>query len=139
MMKKSLLMAALIAAPSLTFAGGMGNMNYSDMMKNANAATPMMSPTDFGSTENPANIVESREVTGSNDENYVRYSFGFIPQSYWNQYLDLGDANGLVELEEYLGETEREVYQAGEDGDREAERQERARNKALRLRATYGN
>jgi len=136
MMKKTLLLAALIAAPTMTFAGGAGNSSYSDMLDRAQ--TPTMAPTDFGSTENPINIAESRDVTGSENDNYVRYGFGFIPQSYWNQYIDLGDANGLVELEEYLGETERQVYQAGEDGDREAERQERAKNKALRLRSTYG-
>ncbi len=137
-MNKTLLMAALLAAPSLTFAGGMGNMSYSDMMNRAQSGTTTVNAPSFGSTEDPASILESREVTGSENEDYVRYSFGYIPNSYWDQYLDLGDVNGFVELEEYLGETEREVYTAGEDSEREAERQERARNKALRLRSTYG-
>lgn len=143
MMKKTILMAVLIAAPTLTFAGGMGNANYSSMMNNAQttsapaAVAPATTSSDFGSTENPSNIVESRQVSGSESDNYVRYSFGFIPKSYWDQYVDLGDVNGLIELEEYLGETEREIYSAGEDIDREAERQTRARNKALRLRSAY--
>ena len=131
-MKKFVIMGALLVAPTLTFAGGAGSMAYSDMADRAGSS-------NFGSSEDPNNILNSREAIGSENDNYVRYSFSFIPQSYWETQtgINLSDPNGFIELEEYFGETERQTYSWGEDIDREAERQERAKNKALRLRSIY--
>ncbi len=142
-MKKTVLMAALLAAPTITFAGGGGHMGYQDMMDRAmnHSNVAPAAANEFGSSEDPASIVESRQISGSENENYVRYSFSFIPQSYWEEVsgYDLSDVNGLIELEEYLGETRREVFTPGEDLNREDDRQERAKNKALRLRSITGN
>lgn len=135
-MKKTILMGALLAVPTLTFAGGYGSTtSYAP-------STSAAAPSSFvGSSEDPLNALEARAVTGSSNDNYVRYNYGFIPRSYWEETLgtDLNDVNGYIELEEYLGETRRESFAApGEDLDREDERQERAKNKALRLRAILG-
>ena len=132
-MKKTIIMSALLAAPTLTFAGGYGSM--------ALPSTGAAAPANYGSSEDPANAVQARAVTGSENSNYLQYDYDFIPRSYWQEVtgMDMNDVNGYIELEEYLGETRRETYAApGEDLDREDERQERARNKALRLRALMG-
>lgn len=139
-MKKTIILSALLAAPTLTFAGGYGNMT----LPSTGAAAPMTTskaPMNYGSSEDPANALESRAVTGSENDNYLQFNYGFIPQSYWEEVtgMDLSNTNGYVDLEEYLGETRRETFQApGEDLNREDERQARARNKALRLRAIMG-
>lgn len=102
--------------------------------------TPMAATTDFGSTENPLNAIEARAISGTENDNYLRDNYQFIPSSFWaNQGIDQNNANGYVELEEYLGETRREQFAApGDDLSREDERQVRARNKALRLRSILG-
>jgi hypothetical protein len=142
-MKKTIILSALLVAPTLTFAGGYGAMTLpstgaaSTMAPMTMAETPM----NFGSSEDPANAIEARAVTGSPNDNYLRFNYGFIPQSYWEEItgMDLDNSNGFVELEEYLGETRRETFQnPGEDLSREDERQERAKNKALRLRGVMG-
>lgn len=136
-MKKTIILSALLAAPTLTFAGGYGSMT----LPSTGAAAPMTTNANYGSSEDPANALEARAVTGSENDNYLQFNYGFIPQSYWEEVtgIDLNNANGYVELEEYLGETRREAFEApGEDLDREDERQERAKNKALRLRAIMG-
>ena len=101
---------------------------------------PMAATTDFGSTENPLNAIEARAISGTENDNYLRDNYQFIPSSFWaNQGIDQNNANGYVELEEYLGETRREQFAApGDDLSREDERQVRARNKALRLRSILG-
>jgi|GEM_PF-5762100 len=138
-MKKTILMGALLVAPTLTFAGGYGNTDWSSA-----STTPAVTTTSnasFGSSEDPANAIQARAVTGSENDNYARYNYGFIPNSYWVETLgtDVNDVNGYIELEEYLGETRRETFaEGGEDLDREDERQERAKNKALRLRSILG-
>ncbi len=138
-MKKTIILSALLAAPTLTFAGGYGSMTLP-----STGAAPMSSTEgsmNYGSSEDPANALEARAVTGSENDNYLQFNYGFIPQSYWEEVtgMDLSNTNGFVELEEYLGETRREAFEApGEDLDREDERQERAKNKALRLRAIMG-
>lgn len=136
-MKKTILMGALLAVPTITFAGGYGTADW-----NTGTSAPIAAPAAFtGSSEDPANALASRQVSGSENDNYLRYNYGFIPKSYWEEVsgVDLDDVNGFIELEEYLGETRRETFApAGEDLDREDERQERAKNKALRLRAILG-
>lgn len=138
-MKKTILMGALLVAPTMTFAGGYGAADW-----NTNAAMPTttaVSPVNFGSSEDPINVLESRQNIGTENDQYLQYTASFIPRSYWQEQLgnDLSDQNGMIELEEYLGETRRESFaEGGEDLDREDERQERARNKALRLRAILG-
>lgn len=135
-MKKTIIMSALLAAPTLTFAGGYGSMALPSTGASSDPA-----PINYGSSEDPANALESRAVTGSENDNYLQYNYDFIPRSYWQEVtgMDLDDVNGYVELEEYLGETRRETFaEAGEDLDREDERQSRAKNKALRLRALMG-
>ena len=139
-MKKTILMGALLAAPTLTFAGGYGAADW-NMSDSAAPATTVASPASFGSSEDPINVLESRQNIGSENDRYLQYTASFIPRSYWQEQLgtDLSDQNGMIELEEYLGETRRESFaEGGEDLDREDERQERAKNKALRLRAILG-
>ncbi len=140
-MKKTILMGALLAAPTLTFAGGYGTMTLPST--GAAAPAPTISAEvlpEFGSTENPLNALESRAVTGTENDNYLQQNYQFIPSNFWQNAGMQGDnANGYVELEEYLGETSRERFEEpGADLNREDERQERAKNKALRLRAIMG-
>ncbi len=138
-MKKTIILSALLAAPTLTFAGGYGAMTLPSTGAAKTMETPAM--VNFGSSEDPANAIEARAVTGSENDNYLRSNYGFIPQSYWREVTgrDINTSNGYVELEEYLGETRRETFEdAGEDLDREDERQSRAKNKALRLRSVMG-
>ena len=137
-MKKTIILSALLAAPTLTFAGGYGAMT---LPSTGAASMPTVEAVDFGSSEDPMNALKARAVTGSENDNHLRFNYGFIPQSYWEEVtgMDLSNSNGYVELEEYLGETRRETFaEAGEDLDREDERQERAKNKALRLRSVMG-
>lgn len=138
-MKKTIILSALLAAPTLTFAGGYGSMT----LPSTGATAPMSvsQSSNFGSSEDPANALEARAVTGSENNNYLQFNYGFIPKSYWEEVtgMNLSSSNGSVELEEYLGETRRETFQTpGQDLNREDERQTRARNKALRLRAIMG-
>lgn len=145
-MKKTIILSALLVAPTLTFAGGYGSMTLPSTGASS-MDTPMTTTTeaevrmDFGSTEDPSNALESRAVTGSENDNYLKFNYGFIPQSYWEEVtgMQMDSSNGYVELEEYLGETRRESFsESGDDLNREDERQERARNKALRLRSVLG-
>ena len=137
-------MGALLAVPTLSFAGGYSHTNWKSATTTTTPAavtTTTTSNTYFGSSEDPANAIQARSVTGSENDNYARYNYGFIPNSYWVETLgaDVADVNGTLELEEYLGETRRESFaEGGEDLDREDERQDRAKNKALRLRAIMG-
>ena len=141
-MKKTIILSALLIAPTLTFAGGYGNMSLPSTGAAAPSTVmaPMAATTDFGSTENPLNAIEARAISGTENDNYLRDNYQFIPSSFWaNQGIDQNNANGYVELEEYLGETRREQFAApGDDLSREDERQVRARNKALRLRSILG-
>jgi hypothetical protein len=141
-MKKTILMGALLAAPTLTFAGGYGSMTLpSTGAATSMTPTPVITAevrTDFGSSENPVNAIEAR--TGTENDNYLEANYRFIPNSFWAQAgMDRSSSNGYIELEEYLGETSREQYiEPGADLSREDERQVRARNKALRLRSIMG-
>ncbi len=141
-MKKTIILSALLVAPTLTFAGGYGNMTLPSTQAAAPATitAPMPVTTDLGSTENPLSAIQARAVSGTENDNYLRDNYQFIPSSFWaNQGIDENNTNGYVELEEYLGETQREQFAApGEDLSREDERQARARNKALRLRSILG-
>lgn len=146
-MKKTILMGALLAAPTLTFAGGYGSMALPSTGAASNhthttTSVPVINVEafeDFGSSENPINALEARTVTGTENDNYLQNNYRFIPQSFWEEVgMERSSANGYIELEEYLGETRRELFESGEDLSREDERQERARNKALRLRSIMG-
>lgn len=147
-MKKTILMGALLAAPTLTFAGGYGAMTLPSTGATANnTPTVTSAPSitveafeNFGSSENPANALEARTVTGTENDNYLKNNYRFIPQSFWEEAgMEKSSTNGYIELEEYLGETKREQYATpGKDLSREGERQTRARNKALRLRSVLG-
>lgn len=125
-MKTTSLMLGLLVLPGVTLAGGMGNLS----LYNSNSAA---APAAI-SSENPVSILESRNGADANAD-LLRYSFGYIPNSFWASYGgNLQDINGFVEAEEYFGETRRAQYDAGEYLNREDERQTRAQNKALRLR-----
>lgn len=139
-MKKTIILSALLVAPTLTFAGGYGNMTLPSTGAATMAPMAITEVQNFGSTENPLNAIEARAVTGSENDNYLRQNYQFIPNSFWaSQGFQENTSNGYVELEEYLGETQREQFAApGEDLSREDERQARARNKALRLRSILG-
>ena len=147
-MKKTIILSALLVAPTLTFAGGYGNMT---LPSTGASMTPSMTMTpmapmavelegEFGSSENPLNAIEARAVTGTENDNFLQRNYRFIPSTFWEtQGMSMDNGNGYIELEEYLGETQREQYaEPGADLSREDERQVRARNKALRLRAIMG-
>ncbi|NCP66716.1 hypothetical protein GW756_00220 [bacterium] len=146
-MKKTILMGALLAAPTLTFAGGYGAMTLPSTGAASMTPTVTVAPameveaeTEFGSSENPINAIEARTVTGTENDNYLDENYQFIPTSFWEEAgMESNGANGFIELEEYLGETSRERYEEpGADLSREDERQAKARNKALRLRSVMG-
>ncbi len=153
---KNLLLTFALILPGLTFAGGAGNTQYADLYERAKSAqesnasegkenaTPTQKVesaenTDFGSTEDPTNILESRAVTGSNNENYMKYSYSFISSTYWDSKKGItnDNINGFIELEEYFGQTDRQDFVTQADVSRERERQQRARAKALRLQSLY--
>ena len=143
---KKLLLTGLVVLPGLTFAGGTGNVQSLDMYeraKNAQTQTKTQPTTNtvtsFGSTEAPKSILASRKVTGSTNENYMKYSFDLIPETYWKKQSPeiLDEVNGFIELEEYFGQTNRADFEDTTDSARENERQQRAQAKALRLRTLY--
>lgn len=127
-------MLGLLLLPGITFAGGAGNLS----LYNSPMSAPMMAPVAAPdvSSENPISILESRNNAGATiDRDLLQYSFGYIPNSFWASYSgDLEDINGFIEAEEYFGETIRAQYGAGQSNARETERQNRAQNKAMRLR-----
>ena len=132
-MKNSLFLLSLMALPTIAFAGGAGNLS----LYNAANTTAVQTSGSNLSTENPLSIIESRNVTGTNTGNtdLLRYSFDYIPRSFWADYNDLEDINGSIEAEEYFGETRRTDFaESGESLERANEQQDRAVNKAQRLR-----
>jgi len=149
MTMKKLLLTGLIAIPLIALAGGAGNSQDLDLYERAKKAltekstqaTPLteVDSSSFESSEAPKSILESRKISGSINQNYIKYSFDLIPSTYWNNQAPaiLDEVNGFIELEEYFGQTERENFEDEADLERENERQQRAQAKALRLRSLY--
>ena len=132
-MKNSVLLLGLLALPTIAFAGGAGNLSLHNAVRSVSA--PVAAPSSL-STENPLSILETQRATSPNaNTNLLRYSFDYIPRSFWSEYnTDLEDINGSIEAEEYFGETRRSLFNSNGSIEREDERQDRAVNKAQRIR-----
>lgn len=135
-MKNSLFLLGLIALPTISFAGGIGNLELHNAVSNVPApiTAPVVAAPSNISSENPLSILETRGATSTNTD-LLRYSFNYIPRSFWAEYnTDLEDINGSIEAEEYFGETRRASFASNGSAEREDERQDRAVNKAQRIR-----